>query len=131
DPPSGFCAGRDDLPDLVEDRGVYDADDLSIVGVAITGDAAAIAAVEADTEGAKADVVFQSGELGAGATQPNASLKLRGHTSRRAKLKSYRIKMKKGQPHWRDQRIIHFSKHPYDLTRLRNKLAFDYFKSVP
>ncbi len=63
--------------------------------------------------------------------QTNATLRLRGHTSRLAEQKSYRIKLASAAAAWRGEKTLQFNKQPYDLTRLRNKLAFDLFRDIP
>lgn len=61
----------------------------------------------------------------------NATLRLRGHSTRLAEQKSYRIKLAKDAGLWRGEQTLQFNKHPYDLTRVRNKLAFDLFRDIP
>lgn len=61
----------------------------------------------------------------------NATLRLRGHSSRLADQKSYRVKLASGTPLWRGESTFQLNKHPYDLTRVRNKLAFDLFRDIP
>ncbi len=60
----------------------------------------------------------------------NAQFKLRGDTSRSAPQKSYSIKLNKELPLWRNERRMQLNKHPYDETRVRNKLSFDLMKEV-
>ncbi|MBL0230753.1 MAG: CotH kinase family protein [Moraxellaceae bacterium] len=61
----------------------------------------------------------------------NATLRLRGHSTRLADQKSYRIKLAKDAGLWRGEQTLQFNKHPYDLIRVRNKLAFDLFRDIP
>jgi spore coat protein H len=63
----------------------------------------------------------------------NAEMRLRGQSTRFAAQKSYRIKLKSkaGTDLWRGQRVLNLNKHPYDLTRLRNKLSFDLLATIP
>lgn len=61
----------------------------------------------------------------------NATFRLRGSSSRLASQKSYRIKLASGRPLWRGESTLQFNKHPYDLTRMRNKLAMDLFRDIP
>ncbi|HQV23174.1 MAG TPA: CotH kinase family protein, partial [Agitococcus sp.] len=65
------------------------------------------------------------------AKSKNATLRLRGHSSRLADQKSYRIKLAKDAGLWRGEQTFQLNKHPYDLTRVRNKLAFDLFRDIP
>ncbi len=59
-----------------------------------------------------------------------AKMRLRGSSTRLADLKSYRVKLDKGAAWWGED-TLQLNKHPYDLTRVRNKLAFDLMRSVP
>lgn len=63
----------------------------------------------------------------------NAELRVRGHSTRNSPQKSYRLKLdsKEEAEQWRGQRYLLLNKHPYDLTRFRNKLAFDLFQDIP
>jgi len=61
----------------------------------------------------------------------NAKLRLRGSSTRLAQQKSYRIKLASTVPLWRGESTLQLNKHPYDLTRMRNKLAFDLFRDIP
>lgn len=60
----------------------------------------------------------------------NATIRLRGHSSRLAEQKSYRIKLAKDAGLWRGEQTFQLNKHPWDVTRLRNKLAFDLFRDI-
>jgi len=64
---------------------------------------------------------------------PNAEMRLRGKSTRFAEQKSYRIKInrKDADGLWRGQRVFNLNKHPYDLTRMRNKLSFDLLSTIP
>lgn len=59
-----------------------------------------------------------------------AKLRQRGSSTRLAALKSYRVKFDKGADWWGED-TLNLNKHPYDLTRVRNKLAFDLMRGVP
>ncbi len=61
----------------------------------------------------------------------NATLRLRGNSSRRQILKSYRIKLDKKNELWRGERRLQLNKHLSDLTRVRNKLSFDLMATIP
>jgi spore coat protein H len=61
----------------------------------------------------------------------SAKIRLRGSSSRLAEQKSYRIKLASVAPAWQGETTLQFNKHPYDLTRMRNKLAFDLFRDIP
>lgn len=59
-----------------------------------------------------------------------AKMRLPGSSTRLATLKSYRVKFDKGAD-WQGEDTLNLNKHPYDLTRVRNKLAFDLMRQVP
>lgn len=128
-----------EIPDFSEDRKVYEQDQLKPLEVTVTlfeKDGATLDDVENDSDSTdefepKIDVLFQEGEFAKGTASPNATLKQRGHSTRKANQKSFQIKLTEKKQQWRNQRVIHLNKHPYDLTRLRNKLAFDLFRTLP
>lgn len=73
-------------------------------------------------------------------TAYNAKMRMRGSSTRLAQQKSYRVKLRSTSPCststtypcWRNDEItLQFNKHPYDLTRVRNKLAFDLMRDIP
>lgn len=88
---------------------------------------------------AKAEVILQigdengplPGELGFGEIVPNATIQVRGSSTTRAKQKSYKIELFNRAGEWRGQSTIALNKHPYDLTRVRNKLCYDLVKQIP
>lgn len=123
---------RRPLPELVEDRGVYDQDGppaVWTVYLTVT-DLEGWAAVNENLPGASVAALLQDETFGKDAVEPNATVELRGATSRLAIQKSYKIHLADGL-RWRGQEEINLNKHPWDLTRLRNKLSFDLFRSVP
>jgi spore coat protein H len=61
---------------------------------------------------------------------PNATLKQKGKSTRRARQKSYRVKLDKPLL-YKGERTYQFNKHPFDHSRVRNKLAFDFFIDIP
>lgn len=61
----------------------------------------------------------------------NATLRLRGSSSRYEDLKSYRIKLDSKKDLWRGERNLQLNKHLSDLTRVRNKLSFDLMTTIP
>ncbi len=66
-----------------------------------------------------------------GSDSATATLKSRGHSTMTSKQKSFKIKISDKTQLWRGQRILNLNKHPWDLTRLRNKLSFDLIKTIP
>lgn len=71
-------------------------------------------------------------QIGTGPTaiEADAKMRLRGSSTRLATLKSYRLKLSGGAS-WMDESTFQLNKHPYDLTRVRNKLAFDLMETIP
>jgi spore coat protein H len=119
------------LPPLVEDRRIYDQQTDAILTIHLTGAAAALDAVNRDVAGAKAPVVFTADDYPAAGDVSNAVFSVHGTTTRLAIQKSFKIKLDVGTSSWRGQRIIVLNKHPYDLTRIRNRLSFEYFATIP
>ncbi|WP_353220134.1 CotH kinase family protein [Salinisphaera sp. S4-8] len=91
-----------------------------------------------DTDG---DDAFDP-ELRAVVTIPSADLTLfsdevevRGATSRLSKQKSYKVEFVDDDNDeyandWFEMERLQLNKHPYDLSRIRNKLAFDLFRDI-
>ncbi|WP_166786783.1 CotH kinase family protein [Jeotgalibacillus salarius] len=61
----------------------------------------------------------------------NSTVELRGNTTRLARQKSFQIKLEEQAGLWKGQTILNLNKHPFDYTRVRNKLSFDYFEEIP
>lgn len=120
------------LPPLIEDRRVYDQDSLDLLTVHLTvADLAGLAAVNGGTVDAEVPVVFEEGAATGGPLAPNATLEIRGAASRRNAQKNYKINLTVPGSLWRGQREINLNKHMWDLTRVRNKLSFDLFRTIP
>lgn len=120
------------LPPLVEDRTVYDQEELDLWTVNLTvTDLAGFEDVNAGVEDAEVPVVFTEGSFGVDAVEPNATIRIRGGASRRNLQKNYKIELPSGAEKWRGQKEINLNKHMWDLTRIRNKMAFDLFQTVP
>jgi len=131
-PPPPVCDSSGRLPPLAEDRSIYASSNLDVWTIRLTAaDTAALAAVNADAPDAVVAVIFREGDYAANATQPNAMMQVRGHTTRHADQKSFEIDLDDGQTAWRGYKKIALNKHPFELTRARNKLAFDLFETVP
>ena len=123
---------RAPLPDLVEDRRVYQQDELGVWQVDVTvEDLDGLAAVNAGVPGAEVPVIFTDGVFGAGVTTPNATMQVRGGFSRFNAQKNYKIEIGDDLGRWHNQKEINLNKHMTDLTRVRNKLAFDLFQGIP
>lgn len=82
--------------------------------------------------------IFQEGKNGVigktnygyGITDYNATMELRGQSSKLAELKSYKIELNKNVL-WDGYQTVNLNKHPFDDTRIRNKLSFDLMKDIP
>ena len=61
----------------------------------------------------------------------NAELRQRGGSTRQAPQKSFRIKLDDKDALWRGERKLQLNKHPYEASRIRNKLAFDLMSEIP
>ncbi|MBM7570001.1 CotH kinase family protein [Aquibacillus albus] len=61
----------------------------------------------------------------------NATIQIRGNSSKLEVQKSYKIKLKDSAGLWRGQNNLNLNKHADDITRVKNKLAFDLFKTIP
>jgi len=89
-------------------------------------------------EDIKVNVIFQEGingmsnpgQFGFGLTDANATMELRGQSSRRLDQKSYKINLDKNVGFWEGFQTINLSKHSRDPVKIRNKLSFDLFKGV-
>jgi spore coat protein H len=124
DDDDGPDGGASCEPGLVEDRSIY-GDDEEVLTIEITVDEAALAEVEDGVEGALADAhVDIDGFTGA------ATLELRGNTSRFANQKSFKVELVPEAGEWRGQRELNLNKHPFDLTRMRQHVAFELFREV-
>lgn len=146
-----------DDPDepLIEDKRVYDGESLELKHIYITvfdqntvpdNDISFYDLNESYKEysnldsGPDLNILFQTGTaegpkdngfLSAGSDAPNATIQLRGRSSRRQPQKSYKIRLNDNGGLWYGQNVINLNKHSNDSSRVRNKLAFDYFKSIP
>jgi hypothetical protein len=61
----------------------------------------------------------------------NASFEQKGKSTRQADQKSYRVKLDSKTNLFRQERTLLLNKHPYDFSRVRNKLAFDLMGTIP
>lgn len=64
-------------------------------------------------------------------TGSNATLRVRGATSRVTRQKSFRIQLDDDEENWRGHRRINLNKHPFEVTRVRNRLSFELFEEIP
>ncbi len=92
-----------------------------------------------DASSPKLDIMIQEGTekgikeglFGFDETEMNATIQLRGKSTRVAAQKSFKIKLFDRAGLWKGQKTLNLNKHPYDATRVRNKLSFDYFTKIP
>ncbi|WP_226670513.1 CotH kinase family protein [Metabacillus litoralis] len=91
-------------------------------------------------DGPKLNILFETGTkegpekngfIDLGKSSPNASIELRGRSSRLEAQKSYKIRLSDNGGLWYGQTVLNLNKHADDVTRVRNKLAFDFFKEIP
>jgi spore coat protein H len=135
----GGSSGKKSSNDLVEDRTIYANDDLTVLEVSLSiGDGSSgdltyqawqgvcDAATDLASEPPSTLFTFSNGTF-----SQEAEVKLRGASSRFAEQKSYKIEFTDKTNLWRQQNNINLIKHPYDFTRVRNKLSFDLFKNIP
>ena len=61
----------------------------------------------------------------------NVEFSQRGGTTRLAPQKSFKIRLDERDNLWRGERSMLLNKHPYEATRIRNKLAFDMMSHMP
>ena len=61
----------------------------------------------------------------------NAELRQRGGGARHAPQKSFRLKLDDKDVLWRGERHLQLNKHPFENSRIRNKLAFDLMSDIP
>ena len=77
------------------------------------------------------NVHFSSSDFADDGSLSNASLRLRGGGSRSAPQKSFRIKLDSKEELWRGERHLQLNKHPFESSRVRNKLAMDIMAQIP
>ncbi|MBU0505320.1 MAG: CotH kinase family protein [bacterium] len=125
---------------VIENKTVYDQDELDVITLHVTVETGGATLDEVNTDDDDSDdfqpeavvSISESGYTFAdGASTASGMLRVRGASSRNSDQKSYRIKLDSKEKLWRNHRILQLNKHPYDLTRMRQKLAFDYFKDIP
>ena len=74
-------------------------------------------------------VIYQNDEYAANGV--NASFEQKGRSTRKAKQKSFRIKLDPGMELFNAEETLQLNKHPYEDTRMKNKLYFDIFQDIP
>lgn len=133
--PSVFTPDATDLQDT--ESAYYAGTNLLKVRLkAVAADPVTIAIVNTDLNSKdtfvpEMKVHFSTDDYPVDGKTDNAKLRMRGESSRLAEQKSYRVKLSSGIPLWRGEQTLQFNKHPYDLTRMRNKLSMDLFRDIP
>lgn len=126
--------GPDFPDDLVDNRQVYEQDGLQPVTLRVRIDDVAQYQYVLDNPfdpDAKVSALVQDDTFATDAIGPNATLALRGQSTRDASQKSFKLKLADKTRPWRGHTTIHLNKHVYDHTRVRNKLSFDLFTTIP
>ena len=74
---------------------------------------------------------FQATDYPEDGTISNVEFSQRGGTTRLAPQKSFKIRLDERDNLWRGERSMLLNKHPFESTRIRNKLAFDLMSQMP
>ena len=61
----------------------------------------------------------------------NAVLEPRGRSTSRSPYKSYKITLSDKAALWGGQKVLNLNFHPFDKSRVRNKLSFDFYETFP
>ncbi|GAB3678593.1 CotH kinase family protein [Salinisphaera aquimarina] len=144
-------AGLDANGDIVESESVYDTPpDDSIINVYVNilppeGDACTaddgsgdddysgctLSDLDTDEDGSDAFDPELQVQVTIGDDEARAAeMEVRGASTRQSRQKSYKIEFDNDAPRWFGMERLQLNKHPYDLSRVRNKVAFDLFRSV-
>ena len=76
-------------------------------------------------------VHFKSSDFADDGSISNATLRQRGNSARLGPQKSFRIKLDSKEDLWRNERRLQLNKHPFDPSRIKNKLSFDLIRTLP
>lgn len=76
-------------------------------------------------------VKFSASDFPDDGLNSNAGLRQRGATSRAAPQKSFRVRLTNEAGLWRNEQRVQLNKHPYDQSRILNKLSFDLMAQLP
>jgi len=76
-------------------------------------------------------VQFVASDFADDGAESNAELRQRGGGARIAPQKSFRLKLDDKDNLWRGERHLQLNKHPFERSRIRNKLSFDLMSRVP
>lgn len=61
----------------------------------------------------------------------NAEFKQKGKSTRRSKLKSYRVVLDDDKPLYNEEGTLQLNKHPNDYARIKQMMSFELFKDIP
>lgn len=144
---------KNDLDKLVEDKRIYESEkEDPIINLYVTAVQSTSGKNDSlyhlnhwydlnsiTSDSPRLDVIVQEGdekgpkdkEIKTKGNTPNATMEIRGNSSRTSTQKSYKIKLLDSTGLWRGQKTLNLNKHSTDLTRIRNKLSFDYYKVIP
>ena len=143
-----FAALPTDITDLDEfyDQDGYDSVDVLRVDIR-TNTTAGTCEIEDQSGCTLADVIadvngnddfkveipihFQAEDFADDGSDSNATLRQRGNTARLGPQKSFRIKLDSKDDLWRRERRLQLNKHPFERTRIRNKVSFDLMRELP
>ena len=75
-------------------------------------------------------VHFQAPDFPDDGLETNAELRQRGASSRTADQKSFRVELKGKGVRWRHEDKLQLNKHPFDPSKIRNKLSFDLMSRI-
>jgi len=116
----------------------FDVRTVTSPGVCVKGDESGctLADVLADIDPRddfKVDIPvhFSAADFPEDGLDSNAELRQRGGGARLAPQKSFRLRFEDKDAIWRGERRLLLNKHPYESTRIRNKLAMDLMAEVP
>lgn len=73
---------------------------------------------------------IKAGDYGFGLIDYNGILSIRGHSTRTYPQKSYKISLLKGSNPFYGNKTLNLNKHPFDVTRFRNRLGFKMLEDV-
>ncbi len=72
----------------------------------------------------------KQGMFGYNDVYKNGIMRLRGASSRRARGRSFKIKLFDSAGLWRNQNTLNLNKHPYDSLRIKNKICYDIMEDI-
>ena len=76
-------------------------------------------------------VHFMASDFADDGSMNNAELRQRGGGARFAPQKSFRLRLDDKNVLWRSERHLLLNKHPFESSRIRNKLSFDLMSGIP